>query len=297
MLFVGGRRDHGLVLAVDDRRHRKRDLQPGEVALYTDAGQSLLLKADGTIEVGGGSHAAGGAGHRASDRARRDLDSARRPRPPHAHGPAGRRRQRAFERRRDEGCADDRLGFRVGEDVSDIALRWDPALFAADLAIEANDLASDEGLKTAVVLSLFTDRRAEEGDALPDGSTDRRGWWGDAFPVATDDRIGSRLWLLSREKQAATVLSRAEEYAREALQWLLDDRVAERIAVTVENPRAGMLGLEVVIYRPQADPVTYRFDRIWETEGVATPAPAPRGFVTDSEGNPITDSGHDTVRA
>jgi phage baseplate assembly protein V len=54
VLFVGGRRDHGLVVAVDDRRYRLRDLAPGEVALYASAGQRMHLKADGSIDVGGG---------------------------------------------------------------------------------------------------------------------------------------------------------------------------------------------------------------------------------------------------
>lgn len=51
VLFVGGRRDHALVVAVDDRRYRKKGLQPGEVALYNDAGAYVLLKADGSVEV------------------------------------------------------------------------------------------------------------------------------------------------------------------------------------------------------------------------------------------------------
>jgi phage baseplate assembly protein V len=54
VLSVGGRRDHLLVVAVDDRRHRKAGLGEGEVALYNHAGVSVLLRADGTVEVGGG---------------------------------------------------------------------------------------------------------------------------------------------------------------------------------------------------------------------------------------------------
>lgn len=38
--FVGGNRDHGIVLAVDDRRYRLQGLARGEVALYTDEDQS-----------------------------------------------------------------------------------------------------------------------------------------------------------------------------------------------------------------------------------------------------------------
>jgi phage baseplate assembly protein V len=44
VLFVGGRRDHGLVVAIDDRRYRKKDLEPGEVALYHKDGSFVLLK-------------------------------------------------------------------------------------------------------------------------------------------------------------------------------------------------------------------------------------------------------------
>lgn len=51
VLFVGGRRDHGLVLAVDDRRHRKRPLAEGEVALYTDEGDSIVLRRGRIVEV------------------------------------------------------------------------------------------------------------------------------------------------------------------------------------------------------------------------------------------------------
>lgn len=44
VLSVGGRRDHLLVVAVDDRRYRLTDLAAGEVALYTDEGAKVHLK-------------------------------------------------------------------------------------------------------------------------------------------------------------------------------------------------------------------------------------------------------------
>lgn len=53
VLFVGGRRDHGIVVATDDRRHRMKGLEPGEVALYHHMGSHVLLKNDGSIEVTG----------------------------------------------------------------------------------------------------------------------------------------------------------------------------------------------------------------------------------------------------
>lgn len=51
VVFVGGRRDHGLVVAVDDRRYRPTGLEPGEVCLYSQHGQRITLKKDGAIEL------------------------------------------------------------------------------------------------------------------------------------------------------------------------------------------------------------------------------------------------------
>lgn len=46
VMFVGGTRSHGIVVAVEDRRYRLKGLQGGEVALYDDLGQVVHLKRD-----------------------------------------------------------------------------------------------------------------------------------------------------------------------------------------------------------------------------------------------------------
>ena len=48
---IGGNRDHPVVIATDDGRHRPRNLQPGEVALYDHSGQVVHLKADGQVRI------------------------------------------------------------------------------------------------------------------------------------------------------------------------------------------------------------------------------------------------------
>lgn len=50
-VFVGGDRAHGVVIAVDDRRFRLTSLEPGEVAIYTDEGDTIHLMRDRRIKV------------------------------------------------------------------------------------------------------------------------------------------------------------------------------------------------------------------------------------------------------
>lgn len=139
------------------------------------------------------------------------------------------------------------------------------ATIELDEEVEIIDgLDEDDGIETAVVLSLFTDRRAEPGDALPDGAAGRRGWWGDQFPAVEGDRFGSRLWLLSREKQVLAVLARAREYAEESLRWMVDDGIARSVKASAEVVSNGVLGLTIEIARSDMPVAQYRFDTFWK---------------------------------
>jgi phage baseplate assembly protein V len=50
-LFLAGAREHGVVIAMDDRRYRLKGLKGGEVALYTDEGDSLIFKRGKILEA------------------------------------------------------------------------------------------------------------------------------------------------------------------------------------------------------------------------------------------------------
>lgn len=145
-------------------------------------------------------------------------------------------------------------------DIKTIFIDW---AHGTDYQPDGLGLQIDEGLETAVIISLFTDRRALDDDLLPDHHQDKRGWWGDSFAELNQDLIGSRLWLLGREKQLATVLVRAKEYAEESLKWLIDDQVAEQVTVVASNPREGVLALLVKIYRPEHPVAQYQFNAFW----------------------------------
>ena len=127
--------------------------------------------------------------------------------------------------------------------------------------VAGSPLAAADPLIRAVIISLFTWRRANPDDAV-DGS--RQGWWGDATASLTGDRIGSRLWLLSREKLLPETFNRAREYAREALQWLVDDQVAAVVDVAAERYGRAGLALVVTITRADRRVTELRFADVWQ---------------------------------
>ena len=150
-------------------------------------------------------------------------------------------------------------------ELADIAIVWSNTTGDGDVVLIDDDVASDRGLLTAMELSLFTDRRANDDDVPPSGDPqDRRGWWGDEFASVPGDLIGSRLWLLSRAKLTNGTLQLAESYVREALQWLLDDKVAASIdvAVTKTGPQSILIAGEVA--RPTGDKVPFSFTHVWD---------------------------------
>jgi phage baseplate assembly protein V len=51
VIFPGGDRSAGVIVAMDERGSRMTGLQPGEVAMYNNAGNSVILHMDGSIEI------------------------------------------------------------------------------------------------------------------------------------------------------------------------------------------------------------------------------------------------------
>lgn len=109
-------------------------------------------------------------------------------------------------------------------------------------------------LETAILHCLFTDRRRPLELESPDGSAHRRGWAGDSFDIEPENgerEMGSLLWTLDRGVLDYDTARRAESYATEALQTLIDQgHVSEfRVEAVADRARA-MLVLTVVALAP-----------------------------------------------
>jgi len=102
-----------------------------------------------------------------------------------------------------------------------------------DMALTSEgDLLHDSGLETAVIISLFSDQRYEN----------TRGHWADELIGRAS---GSLLWLLKREKETTAVLRRAEDYSKQALKWMLGQRIAIGIEINARWSSKGYLRLRI----------------------------------------------------
>lgn len=147
--------------------------------------------------------------------------------------------------------------------MADVALEWNGDIWQSDLRLQGSDLARGDDLLTAAIISLFTWRRANDDDELPDTETSRLGWWGDSIANVEGDRIGSRLWLLRREKLTAETINRALEYCREALAWMVEDGVAARVDVSASRTGLDRLDITVTVHRGNGEARKLAFANAW----------------------------------
>ena len=128
----------------------------------------------------------------------------------------------------------------------------------SDIVFQDIDFEIDDGLKSAVYISLFTDVRGEVEEIE---GQNPRGNWSDHFETIP---LGSKLWLLSREKQTEDSRLLAEQYASDSLQWLISEGIAKSVEVIASFPTRGILYLQVKIFRPEE--VEFEFSTNWEAE-------------------------------
>lgn len=145
-----------------------------------------------------------------------------------------------------------------------IRLEYDHTTQHADLDQSDGRITEDDGLETSVLISLFSDRRADPGDGADEG--DLRGWWADAYQDVEGDRIGSKLWLLLRGKLTQDTLRKTIRYVEEALAWMVEDGVASSVKATADWLQDGTHKIGVLLTTEIQKPgeVAPRWKRTWE---------------------------------
>jgi len=139
--------------------------------------------------------------------------------------------------------------------ITDGDVRLTPTADGGDITLLGGQPDMDQGLETAVYVSLFS------GPA----------WWGN-LSGALDERAESNLEsLLSQTLTNQTRLD-AEEYARQALAWMLRSGIAAKVTVAATLPTLGWLVLSIVIEQPGTDPAVLRYQINWAAQRARTGA-------------------------
>lgn len=151
-------------------------------------------------------------------------------------------------------------------------LIWDG--ISADLAVSPlsdpdnpGGLVANAALKTAILICLMTDVRVDPVE-LRDGD-ENKGWPGDGFDLEPGDvPLGSRLWQLRRSALYEGIELDAQDWARAALQPLVEQGAFARFDVAAERrPERNDLVLIVDGYgRDGARIYQHRFAVLWEQE-------------------------------
>ena len=112
-----------------------------------------------------------------------------------------------------------------------------------DFDIVDGDIEFEDGLDTAVWVSLFTDARATASQV---GMPERRqGWIGELSSIIPNRQLGGHLWLINQRRLIQRTLNDAIDYCNKSLQWLIDDNICSRISVNgIIIPK---LGIELTI--------------------------------------------------
>lgn len=122
-------------------------------------------------------------------------------------------------------------------------------VYDLDFDADTKDFALTDGLESALLISLFSDRRASEdeiGDPLL-----RRGWIGDLVSTAPDDRHGSGLWLYDQRKLTPETTIGVRIEAERALRWLKEDGTVSTVNVeATPHPELRAINLSITLGMP-----------------------------------------------
>lgn len=151
-----------------------------------------------------------------------------------------------------------------------VTLDW---LLSVNALVPAlNGLDETQALMTAVTIAFCTDRLAETSDVLPiPGSSDRKGWWGDdnAAEIWNGWPVGSRLWLMTRDKitdasySGGSTIARAAIFCNECLQPFVDAKIVSDFDVALSQIDAQRVDCAVTLYRGPLPEIALQFQSLW----------------------------------
>ena len=117
--------------------------------------------------------------------------------------------------------------------------------------------------QSLTIMSVFSNRLADNRTELPEGTDDRRGYWGNRLmPIVggTPFILGSKLWTLGRSKSLESVAAMARQFVANSLEWKItaNEIVTVEVIAQRNNER---LELEIIETTPTGTfEQSYNFD-------------------------------------
>lgn len=127
-----------------------------------------------------------------------------------------------------------------------------------DLVVDGGDLAVIDGLESAILVSLFSDRRADESEV--GDPRKRRGWIGDLVSGEPQDRHGSGLWLYEQRRLIQETATGVRIEAEQSLDWMVEEKLIEYAAGEVlQIPSSRRINLVVTLHFLDGSDASYAY--------------------------------------
>lgn len=118
-----------------------------------------------------------------------------------------------------------------------------------DFEIENGEIITTAGFETSIILSLFSDKRADVSE-VPEIEL-RHGWWGNLILRDILNKpffeIGSKLWLTYQARSDQTTLNFMKHYIEEALIWFIEEQYVKSITVDVQKETDRKVFVKIVL--------------------------------------------------
>jgi phage gp46-like protein len=112
---------------------------------------------------------------------------------------------------------------------------------------DAGDFKTDDGFEAAIVVSLFSDRRAYSSEVRD--PMKRRGWIGDLVSEVPNDRHGSGLWLYEQHRLTQETVIGVRTEAVQSLEWMQEESyVTHSEAMVLSNAKDREINLVVTLH-------------------------------------------------
>ena len=142
----------------------------------------------------------------------------------------------------------------------DIELVQQPDL-SYDIEFENGDFKIDDGLETALIVSILSDRRASESQVFQPEL--RRGWIGDLVTTLPGYKLGSHIWLSEQARVTQETLSTIQDSAEKSLNWMLSASLILKVEAKATITSKDNILLTITITSPDGS-VSIKAFNLWK---------------------------------